>query len=212
VPIAATPEDAAAPPLPAARAVARFQREGEYWTIEFGSEAIRLRDSKGMAYLAKLLRSPGSELHALDLVGTGAGPGPGRAVSAESLESDGLGGTGPALDAEAKAAYAERLRDIRAELAEAEEWNDAERATRLQEEERFLAREIAAAVGLGQRDRVVGSAAERARVSVTRAIRSALERIGDQSEPLGDHLRATIRTGTYCSYVPDPRAPIDWWV
>jgi hypothetical protein len=27
---------------------------------------------------------------------------------------------------------------------------------------------------------------------------------------LGRHLAATIRTGRYCSYGPDPRAPITW--
>jgi len=27
---------------------------------------------------------------------------------------------------------------------------------------------------------------------------------------LGRHLSATIRTGRYCSYTPDPRAPITW--
>ena len=45
------------------------------------------------------------------------------------------------------------------------------------------------------------------RVSVTRAIRAALARIAEQSPTLGSHFDATIRTGTYCSYHPDPRAP-----
>ena len=36
-----------------------------------------------------------------------------------------------------------------------------------------------------------------------------MERIGEYSPALGAHLEATIRTGTYCAYVPDPRAPID---
>jgi hypothetical protein len=27
---------------------------------------------------------------------------------------------------------------------------------------------------------------------------------------LGRHLSSTIRTGRYCSYTPDPRAPITW--
>jgi hypothetical protein len=73
-------------------------------------------------------------------------------------------------------------------------------------------RELASAVGLGGRDRRLGSPAERARVSVTRAIRSALARIDEHSSALGDHLERTIRTGTYCSYAPDPRAPIEWRV
>jgi hypothetical protein len=27
---------------------------------------------------------------------------------------------------------------------------------------------------------------------------------------LGEHLSRTVRTGRYCSYTPDPRAPITW--
>ena len=74
----------------------------------------------------------------------------------------------------------------------------------------FLGRELARAFGLSGRDRVAGSASERARLSVTRAIRLALDRIAEHSSALGDHLNSTIRTGTYCSYRPDTRMAIDW--
>ena len=30
------------------------------------------------------------------------------------------------------------------------------------------------------------------------------------SPALAGHLDATIHTGTFCSYTPDPRAPITW--
>jgi len=30
------------------------------------------------------------------------------------------------------------------------------------------------------------------------------------SPALADHLDATIHTGSFCSYSPDPRAPITW--
>jgi hypothetical protein len=64
----------------------------------------------------------------------------------------------------------------------------------------FLADEPAAAVGLGGRDRTTGSAAERATPSRIRA----------HGPALADHLDTTIHTGTFCSYTPDPRAPITW--
>ena len=136
-----------------------------------------------------------------------------RAVARSRLGpagGDALGSSGPLLDAAAKAAYRQRLADLRSDLAEAEAWNDPERAERSQTEIDALTRELAAATGLGGRDRTAGSAAERARVSVTRAIRAALARIAEQSPALGSHFEATIRTGTYCSYHPDPRAPIGW--
>ena len=74
----------------------------------------------------------------------------------------------------------------------------------------FLARELARAVGLGGRDRRAGSNAERARASVTLAIRRAMGRIRAAHPALGAHLERTIRTGTFCVYLPDPRVPADW--
>ncbi|MHC5021822.1 MAG: hypothetical protein ACYTGX_17275, partial [Planctomycetota bacterium] len=67
-----------------------------------------------------------------------------------------------------------------------------------------------AAVGLGGRARRSGGAVERARQSVTKAIRSALKRIAGESETLGRYFDSTIRTGTACRFDPDPRHPVDW--
>jgi hypothetical protein len=150
-------------------------------------------------------------VHALELARLD-GPTAARtgAIDPSMANAGGSDGAGPLLDAEAKAAYRERLRELQEELAQAEAWNDPERAARLQEESDALTHELAAALGLGGRDRVAASATERARISVTRAIRASLTRIGEHSDGLSAHLDATIRTGTFCSYTPDPRAPIDW--
>src|SRR5215475_15331634 len=45
-----------------------FCKEGEYWTLGYAGHLCRLKDIQGMAHLAQLLRSPGTEFHALDLV------------------------------------------------------------------------------------------------------------------------------------------------
>ena len=60
------------------------------------------------------------------------------------------------------------------------------------------------------RDADAYTVVERARVSVTRAIHRALGRIGTCHPALGRHLDTTIRTGTYCLYLPDSRVPIAW--
>src|SRR5262249_28961558 len=73
-----------------------------------------------------------------------------------------------------------------------------------------LTHQLAQAVGLGGRDRRTGSAAERARLNVTRAIRAAIQKIAEQSAPLGELLGGDIRTGSFCSYIPNPKAPIHW--
>ena len=83
-------------------------------------------------------------------------------------------------------------------------FNDPERAARAREELGFLARELAGAVGLGGRDRKTGSDTERARVNVTRAIRTALKRIAEHDAALGASLGSAIRTGTFCVYEPAP--------
>jgi hypothetical protein len=47
-------------------------------------------------------------------------------------------------------------------------------------------------------------------VAVTRAIRSAIQRIGERNDGLRQHLEATIHTGTFCAYRPDPRVATHW--
>ena len=37
----------------------RFRQEGEYWTVVFEGSVVRLRDAKGLRYLARLLAHPG---------------------------------------------------------------------------------------------------------------------------------------------------------
>ena len=110
--------------LPAVIHGSRLIQEGEEWAFHYEGDVARLRDSKGLQYLARLLRNPGQEFHALDL----------------------------------------------------------------------------AAV----------SDSERARQSVTRAIKGAVERLAEAHPPLGDHLRSTVRTGMLSAYVPDRRTPITW--
>src|ERR1700736_3766398 len=50
-----------------------FHKEGEYWAIGYGGKSIRLKDTKGLGYLAHLLRHPAAEFHVLDLAGGVAG-------------------------------------------------------------------------------------------------------------------------------------------
>ena len=187
-------------------------REGDVWAFELSNRTVRVRDSKGIRHLAELLSRPGVEVHALDLVRVG-GDGEAAAVAADAgLSVDAGAGAGSALDAAAKAAYRRRLEDLREEVEEAVQWRDPERAARAREEIDFIATELAAAVGLGGRDRPQASDAERARVNVTRAIKTAVRRLGAQDAELGAELRATVHTGLFCRHEPDPRRPVHWEV
>ncbi|MDP9068371.1 MAG: AAA family ATPase [Actinomycetota bacterium] len=190
-----------------------FRREGDYWTIEYQSDVIRVKDSKGMRYLDILLRAPGREIHALELASTVGGEQRRVSVSdpmAEGLPVMSFSEGDPLLDPKAKAAFKERIADLQEEMIDAEEMNDPERAARARAELDALAEHLAGSVGLGGRDRKAAFEAEKARLSVTKALRSALAKIASSSPGLGEHLSATVKTGYFCAYTPDPRAPIDW--
>jgi tetratricopeptide (TPR) repeat protein len=78
--------------------------------------------------------------------------------------------------------------------------------------EKLHSLDLVAAVDGGGRDRAAGSHGERARVNVTRAIRTTLKRIAGYDAALGHELQRTIRTGTFCVYNPDPQRPLTWRV
>jgi hypothetical protein len=191
----------------------RFQREGDFWTVAYRGSVSRLKDSKGLRFLAHLLANPGAEIHVLDLVAQVEGRGGTNSAPVDhsmAVESEGLGDAGDVLDPTAKAAYKRRLEELQEEIEEAQAFNDLERAERLEDEKDALIQQLAGAVGLGGRDRKAASVAERARVSVTKTIKDALKKISENNSDLGEHLNLTVKTGTYCSYTPDPRARIQW--
>ena len=215
-----TAEAATAPgPGPAAGTALReltgnvFRLEGEYWTVAYEGSVVRLKDTKGLRHLARLLTQPAREFHAVDLEAADSRPAVGsrgRAGGDELEVRPDLGDAGTLLDATAKTAYKARMGELRAELEETERCNDPIRAAKTRAELDFLADELARAVGLGGRDRRAASHAERARLNATRAIRAAMANLADANPTLGRHLSSAIRTGRYCSYTPDPRVPITW--
>ncbi|MEO7803141.1 MAG: adenylate/guanylate cyclase domain-containing protein [Actinomycetota bacterium] len=171
-----------------------MKREGEFWTIEFRDEVMRLKHSKGLGYLREMLSQPGRDIHVLDLASGG------------HLDED----SGDVIDGEASAAYRRRIVELEQELEEARSFNDPARVELANEELQAITDQLRAAFGIGGRARKSGSNTERARVSVTKAIRSTLEKISSNSQPLSAHLEATVKTGLYCSYSPDPESNSKW--
>ncbi len=201
-----------------------FRKEGEFWTVGSGGKPFRLKDSKGLGYLAHLLRHPGTEFHVLDLAGGIAGqrdddestesayglPRGDEDLKTAGIHIGSLGDAGEMLDEQAKDAYKRRLSELLEELEEAKELGNVERAEQAEQEIDALTRELSRAVGLGGRSRRAASASERARQSVAKTIKSALERIAHSDSAVGDIFSRCIRTGTFCSYQPDPVSPIAW--
>ncbi len=198
----------------------RFKLEGEYWCIGSIGAPCYMKNVRGLHYIAQLLRHPRREFHVCDLTLIGRNglepsvpsvvAGSESACATELCSDCDPVSAQPLLDAHAKASYRRRLCELRDEIDEAETYNDTGRASQLRAESDFLVQQLASAMGLGGRDRLTVTAAERARQAVTRCIKDALKKICIANSPLGHSLCRSIRTGYYCSYVPDPVTPISW--
>lgn len=167
--------------------VPTFVRVGAVWRLDYADRTAHLPDSKGLRDLARLVGGPGEEVHVSELVAVAEG------------------GADAVLDDRAKAAYRRRLADLEEEVADAEAAHDLGRLARAREERAAVIEELERAVGLGGRTRRLGDPTERARKAVAARLRDALARIEAEHPALGGHLRASVRTGTFCSYrPPDP--------
>lgn len=199
-----------------------FLRDRDGWTIAFGRKpSFRLSDSKGLGYLAVLVKNPAIQIHALDLVSGDASATFNNQsamlakMSEEQLAAAGMtrargSDAGEMLDQQAKVQYVSRLRELSELLEEAKSRNDIEGASALEDEREMLMRELSRAVGLRGKDRRAASDSERARINVTRALKAAINRIVEREPELGLHLSKAVRTGTYCSYAPVLGAHFAW--
>jgi len=187
-----------------------FLRQNDHWTIRYCGHAALLKSTRGLYYLAVLLRDPGREFHARELLARPIDASNPGAVAANGRVTGGLYGGLPVLDAQAKAEYETRINDLRQDLNQAERFNDLQRKTEVQNELQAIADHLASAVGLGGRDRRTSSDAERARSAVTKCIKKAVREISEAIPSLGYHLAARIKTGYFCSYHPHPDRPVAW--
>src|SRR6185437_2074157 len=124
----------------------QFREEGDTSLFMFQRRSVRLKMSKGLKLIMTLLNEPDRDFHVLDLERFRNGDEcAGQYVRAADGE--------PQLDAQAKRSYRARLHELREHLDEARSFNDSHRASLLEEEIAFLARELARAVGLRGSDR-----------------------------------------------------------
>ncbi len=193
---------------PVPRAV--FRREGDYWTVSWQGNVVRLKHGKGLHYVAYLLAHPGRQVLSSDLAAAGAARGNERASIGPGGTAADLGDAGALLDAKAREQYRRRIGELREELEQAVRFNDTLRAARLRAELEALRDQLAGAVGLGGRNRKAASHSERARLMVTKAIKAALTKIRTRDASLGRYLAASIRTGNCCAYDPGPLPPVSW--
>ena len=201
-----------------------FRKEGEYWTVGYGGKSLSPKGHQGTRVPRPSAASSRGRIPRARSGGRNCKPARGGrnqsigarlAAGDEDLEKAGihittLGDAGEMLDEQAKAAYRRRLSELREELEEAKELGRVERAEQAEQEIDALTRELSRAVGLGGRSRRAASASERARQTITKTIKAVVERIVQSDAELGDIFSRCIKTGTFCSYQPDPDFPIAW--
>jgi tetratricopeptide (TPR) repeat protein len=186
-----------------------FRNEGDFWTISYLDRSIRLKDMRGLHYIAYLLGRPNERFHVRELSASVGGDSFSPPTSDPNLHAD-REDAPPILDAKAKADYRARLSELHADLGDAERMNDTGRAERIRREREFVNDELSAALGLSGRDRKMSDPAERTRLRIGKAIRSAVAGIREHDPSLAHHLTTCIRTGYYCAYLSDPRQLTSW--
>lgn len=164
----------------------QFTQKNKIWELVFNGEKVVLPDAKGFHDLAKLILSAGNEIHCLELIGGATLSGKEELV----------------MDDKAKSDYRNKLAQLKEDIDEAQDMNDSIRAGHLQIEYDKLVDFLSKSMGLGGKQRKVTNEADKARSAVTWRIRSAIKKIKETHNSLGDHLENSIKTGTFCSYVP----------
>ncbi|MGY6501276.1 MAG: hypothetical protein ACXIVQ_10355 [Acidimicrobiales bacterium] len=187
--------------------VAVLASEGRGFVVSCDGTTARLRRSKGLQYLAELIACPGVERHVFDLVDVVEGVDESRLVDRRQL-----GEAGPMSDATARAGYRRQVESLRAEADDAIARGELDRAIELETELDVLVAHLAAAFGLGGAERAASSAAERARLNVTRSLRTAVRSVSEMLPGPGAALDRAIRTGRFCVFDPSADEAVRWVV
>jgi hypothetical protein len=165
----------------------RFHRTGPEWDLDYEGRRVTVRHRVGMSHLRVLLERPGIPVSVLEL----AGPDGRILVEAGEVTVD-----------------RQAVAEVKGRIAELEAQIDACAARGAVASDDLRAELAGCRAYLGGQGRVLVSAAERARPSVTKAIDRAIAAISEVHEALGHHLRRHVETGRTCVYVPDPAAPV----
>ncbi len=187
---------------------ALLRRESDVWFLRFGTEICRVRDCKGLRYLALLVKHPGKRVHVAEMLASispadgfaSGSKGEQFAASKSDLE--------PLLDSRALRELQARLQQVEEELDEAQRANDLGQQVVLHREQEWLRSEI----GRAWRQHKKNPSTERCRHAVSKAIRRALQKLSVVAPQATSHLRTTIHCGYVCAYLPDPTNAPEWVV
>ena len=175
---------------------AYFFRDGDGWTVQFGGHRAIIKDSKGMQYLQRLLRQPGTPIAATDLGG---------------MEPARRQGEQVVIDQDMARRMKRRLLEIANQLEDPQALLLQEERDSLERERTEIFAETSKAKPLG-RARVMKSEQGAVQGSVRSAIRRAMGTLKERHEPIWKHLESSLidPDGTAPCYRPS--LSITWMV
>jgi len=172
-----------------------FARSGDGWRIEAFGESGHFQDLRGLRYIAKLLQKPNVAIPVELLVrDESAMPARNATVDCGELDSEGHS-VQPIADKEALKAYQQRLKELDADIPEAERAGCAAEVEKLQREREFLVDTINEACGLGGRRRAFSSVGDKLRSSVHMALGRVYQRMREAKPAMkrtAEHLELSI--------------------
>jgi hypothetical protein len=201
-----------------------FVREATTWNITFGEEICRVRTMIGFEYISVLLQNPGEAVRALDLRTRAVGlPADASArLVAEWSEDSGLNkkpdyregrsweqsdfGRQEILDDRARSDLKQRLLQIEQEIAIRVEIGDTPKVDQLEKEYATIESCLGDSQGLHGRPRVFSGENEKARTSITKALRRAYDDIQEHAPKTAAHLESNISTGSVFVYLDASRS------
>jgi hypothetical protein len=151
------------------------QRSKTCWDITSQENIFHISGSEALNIIRHLAENQGIRFSVLDLVKV-LNPPPAEALALGTcgeVPSAERGNVDAGIDAAAKMAYRQRMRELREDLDEAEMYHDQGRIEKIQDEIAYLESEMKKAVGMYGRNRPPQyDERERARLCVLRAINS----------------------------------------
>ena len=184
-----------------------FRHVGEYWDLAYDSgELFRVKHVKGLGDMARLLRNPGREISAAELMGLATGGSSMGATRADGLVIDDGGGL-PRGDADTRDAIEDALEDIREKIGAATGRGDIDAVTELRDQETKVVQFRSEVVDKRGRSRSSGSTRGNARTAVSNRIATAIHAIQLHDTAMATHLDNSIRRGLTVVYEPEKRLP-----
>ncbi len=169
-----------------------FLPMGDYWIMRFnGGVILTIKADRGFYYIRYALKRPDHSFTAFELIEMYEGRQISKRPSALALNAD----------EKAINSVIKRLKEVKEKRDMASEAGDKAAVARYKIEEKQLAHYLCQERGLGGKFRPIQLFKEKARCSVSRAIRRAIERIREESQPMANHLATYIRTGFHIGYI-----------